>query len=750
MSSKKAKKPIKPNNADDRSSSNLASSTHRTTPAPPVWPSWRTRAYWGALAVGALWCGLYLLAPQWPADMLAANAEGNGPRWFLLLAPDSNLEGWIAGRVTLTGLLERLAVLLPAAIVVVVAWFAGRLVLRAAPPLVSPSRLETITLAIVTGLSLHSLMVLAVGLAGGVGRWWSGPLVAGLTIGVAYGAARFLRRIHGSRSRQTLDMPRNHTSPAWPYRLGCVVVVALAMLSVARSMLPPAEYDVREYHLQAPKEWSEAGRITFLPHNIYTAMPMGAEMQVLATMDWWRIGNAESAWWWGALSGKVLIGGFALLTALLAGLAVRRVAGRTSGIWTVALALAMPAMIEGATLGLIEAAVACFFAAGLLLLVAALHGQTCGGAVPYGWVGFFAGSALACKYPALVFVVLPLGIACWFGNPTLPVAQRLRGLAWFAIAVAVAGGPWLVKNWVWTGNPVYPLAANVFGGRTMDEAKIAQWNRGHETGDYSLRELAVAAERVSWKWKSQSLMLVPLALLAVVGAWDRRETRYAVLGVVLSVLLWWMLTHRIARFLVPSLPLLFILAGIGWGTLRERLGIRTAVAVAFFGVLINGLMISSPLMGDVRIAVDLSALRTDHSGDSGISRLAEHVRYVNEYLAADDRLLAVGDAAVFDFIPHVDYATTFDQSPLTAITDSVPEPQWPAAFKEAGWTHVLVHWGEIERLRSTYGFDERITPELFARLQQAGVLRLQRAGLTGGNVELYEVHCSAARNAARS
>ncbi len=747
MSSKKVKKPIKPDNADDRSSS------HAVQPVAPAGLSW---PYALALAVGVLWSGLYLLTPQWPADMLAADAEGNGPRWFLLLAPDSLLEGWLAGRVSLAGLVERLAVLLPAGIVVGVAWFAGHLLLQAAPPLLSIRRSEAIALAITSGLSLHSLTVLAVGLAGGVGRWWSGPLVAGLTVLLAYGAARGWGRVfpnclanhpnsgevgYGEGVASSDDEAEAEAGKAltWPYRLGCVVVVALAMLTVARAMMPPAEYDVREYHLQAPKEWSQAGRITFLPHNIYTAMPMGAEMQVLATMDWWRIGNSESAWWWGALSGKVLIGGFAVLAAVLAGCAVRRITNRTAGMWTVALALAMPAMIEGATLGLIEAAVACFFAAGLLLVVAALKAQTTGGKGPYAWVGFFAGSALACKYPALVFVVLPLGIACWFWNPSLAVGARLRGWAWFAVAVLLLGGPWMAKNLVLTGNPVYPLAASVLGGQTMEEAKIAQWNRGHATGDYSLAEVAIAAERLSWKWKSQSLMLVPLALLAVVGRWQQRETRYAVAGLALSVALWWLLTHRIARFLVPSLPLLFVLAGLGWQTLRERLGIRAAVAVASLGVLVNGLMIGSPLMGDVRIAVDLSALRSDRSGDAGVSRLAEHVRYVNEHLSVDDRLLSVGDAAVFDFIPHVDYATTFDQSPLTAITATLPVERWQDAFHEAGWTHVLVHWGEIERLRSTYGFDNRITPELFTRLQQAGVLRLRRAGLTGGTVELYEV-----------
>ena len=68
---------------------------------------------------------------------------------------------------------------------------------------------------------------------------------------------------------------------------------------------------------------------------------MAAEIQALATMDWWRIGTSDSPWWWGALSGKVVIAVYALLAAVLSACAVARFAGRTAGLWTAALALAM-------------------------------------------------------------------------------------------------------------------------------------------------------------------------------------------------------------------------------------------------------------------------------------------------------------------------------------------------------------------------------------------------------------------------
>ena len=49
---------------------------------------------------------------------------------------------------------------------------------------------------------------------------------------------------------------------------------------------------MREYHLQAPKEFYESGGVHSLEHNVYGNMPLGTEMLALAAMstlgNWWR------------------------------------------------------------------------------------------------------------------------------------------------------------------------------------------------------------------------------------------------------------------------------------------------------------------------------------------------------------------------------------------------------------------------------------------------------------------------------
>ncbi len=67
------------------------------------------------------------------------------------------------------------------------------------------------------------------------------------------------------------------------------------------AMLPTIDFDAIEYHLQGPKEYYQAGRIAFLPHNVYTSMPFGVEMLHLLGME------VLDDWWWGALVGQLLV-----------------------------------------------------------------------------------------------------------------------------------------------------------------------------------------------------------------------------------------------------------------------------------------------------------------------------------------------------------------------------------------------------------------------------------------------------------
>src|SRR5262249_5175318 len=113
---------------------------------------------------------------------------------------------------------------------------------------------------------------------------------------------------------------------AWLFGL---LIAPFVVVTLLGSMLPATDFDVLEYHLQGPKEYFQAGVLTFLHHHVYTNMPFDVEMLHL-------LGMAVMAdWWWGALTGQLLVALFGPATAVIIYATAARVSPRAG--WLAAL-----------------------------------------------------------------------------------------------------------------------------------------------------------------------------------------------------------------------------------------------------------------------------------------------------------------------------------------------------------------------------------------------------------------------------
>jgi len=174
------------------------------------------------------------------------------------------------------------------------------------------------TYALVMGLAgwIRSPMVCvvpAVVVAGTAGvlwwRRWGTPRNRGSTGEAPGHAEERPSPAGGQRKDLPEDEPRSDSpgdfGPGWLW-----LAVPFGLILVLGGMLPPVDFDVLEYHLQAPKEWYRQGQITFMPHNVYANMPAGAGMLALLAM------NLTGDWWVGALAGKTVVAVLPLVTAL--------------------------------------------------------------------------------------------------------------------------------------------------------------------------------------------------------------------------------------------------------------------------------------------------------------------------------------------------------------------------------------------------------------------------------------------------
>ena len=503
---------------------------------------------------------------------------------------------------------------------------------------------------------------------------------------------------------------------------------------------PPTDFDVREYHLQGPKEWFQQGRIVFLPHNVYTSFPFLTEMLSLTGMIF------AADWWHGALVGQIVLSSFQILTTLSIFSIARRWISKDAA-WLAALIfLTTPWTLRISLIAYAEGALTFYLIAATMcaLLVWQLPGKATRLSII---TGLLAGAAMASKYTGLISVILPTAavIAVRFrqlpnasatdDEPPLPAARRWRPLllpaAAFSFGVAAMIAPWLLKNLAETGNPVYPLAYSVFGGSEWSPEMDARWKPAHAASEHRLSRIPehILGAAVYNKWISGLLfaLAVPSVFL-----WRRIKTIPVILCLIVwGFATWWAFTHRIDRFWIPLIPLLSLAAGATWlisaskiwkSFLLTVIGVVTLFNVRFCGLALVGFHVG---------LMDLDAARQ--------TTIRADIRSLNESLPANAKVLMVGEAEVFDATFPLAYNTVFDDSLFetwTTLPDDIQRPvtarrmlppeQTLQKLREEGITHILVNWGAVLRYRTTYGFTEYIDPARFRQLLDDGVLHSRK------------------------
>ena len=391
-----------------------------------------------------------------------------------------------------------------------------------------------------------------------------------------------------------------------PYAEGLLLaaVVILVASMVVLSWVPPVSKDELVHHLAVPKLYLKQGgmhEISFMPFSYY---PMNLDLLYLIPL---YFGND--------ILPKFIHFSFALLTAgLLFGYLKRRT-GRGFALFGVVFFLSIPIIVKLSISAYVDLGVLFFsFASLLLLLKWAESGLKRKFLI---LSGVMAGLAMGTKYNAMVTaVLLTLFI------PILS-APRIKGkffrsvvqcLLFLSIALLVFS-PWMLRNYSWKKNPIYPLYEHKFNPQKSpasgeDQAKDDSINAGlgvfviregmyHETWwEIALVPIRIFLEGRDGSPKHFDGKLNPfLLLLPVFAFWRMREEQEEVRKEKKIMLAFVVLFFAIAfftsdlriRYIAPIIPVLVVLSVMGAEKFyraigKERRGRRKKVAFALLTV----------------------------------------------------------------------------------------------------------------------------------------------------------------------
>ena len=538
-------------------------------------------------------------------------------------------------------------------------------------------------------------------------------LARSLAFRVGLGRARRGRAGDVSKSGELGPTPRDAV-----VLLAGIVIAPVCDVMILGSMLPAIDFDVLEYHLQGPKEYYQAGRIAFLPHNVYTSMPFGVEMLHLAAME------VMGDWWWGGLAGQLLVALFAPAAAVLIAATAARAGSPRAGWLAAVVYLSTPWIYRLAVIAYVEGPLCFYHAALVWAAVRRLAAIDRSGRRPI-WclIGLLAGCAMACKYPALISAVIP------FGALAAVDCRRSRSLApllCYVLGWAIVMGPWLVKNVIDTGNPVYPLGQFDLPRPPLGSSREKRNGRPPTAARRSHCEefgnsLVDVAGRSDW----QSPLYVALAPLAFLRP-GHAQAGAGALGVRGLPVRHMVVVHAPAGSVLAAA----LAAAGGTRGARGRLGREAAAGRSCSASIMTiALVDQSDLYLDrpgrlERVDRRPGLLATDipRSWNAALARL-------DTELPPDARPLLVGQAAVF----HLDHAVSLQYSLRPGNHRGHGQRQERSKssgrhFAERKLTHVYVDWKEIQRHRQPggYGFTDFVQPSRFAHWVAAGVLERPR------------------------
>ncbi|MDE2290895.1 MAG: hypothetical protein KGL53_02325, partial [Elusimicrobia bacterium] len=335
--------------------------------------------------------------------------------------------------------------------------------------------------------------------------------------------------------------------------------------------------------------------------------------------------------------------------------------------------------------------------------------------------GVLTGFAMGAKYTevwAAAAGVLVLAAA----------ARRPRAVLLWSAAAAAAVAPWLLKNAVFAGDPVYPFLAGVFhvpaaaavAGRLTADARGHFWTGGALSWRTWLAlpwELFLRG-RSPYSFVGPFFMLfAPLCLLA------RRAPRPARILLALFGIHYvlWAGSTSMARLLLPAMPLFALYAGAALEALpAEYPWAALVLAAAFWDLSWNQAMLAeteapAAVFGAVSREAFLAGTHYGYPNASAVLLPAV------EALPADARLYIAGDARRYPFPRRAEAAGPFDIPRLWGwLQESSSADELARALRSAGFTHLLVNIPELERLwpppmRALWLAKQPLVQKLFAR-----------------------------------
>jgi hypothetical protein len=421
-----------------------------------------------------------------------------------------------------------------------------------------------------------------------------------------------------------------------------------------------------------------------------------------------------------AISGDRAAQGFSIVQQLAAISSVYSLALLMSGPWTAVLCTlgyaTVPTVIYFSGCGYVEPALLMTFGSSLLALFLFFKFLTTTVLIEKinlkaaAFIGFLAGWMPALKYSGLIYAGL-IGLILLWSHRRIPIKKAL-GISGVFILALIPGLCWMVWNWVTLGNPVYPMAWFLFGGKGWEEAQALAmslyfdaYGMGRNLSDYLLLSWRLTFsgrfDSIRFDGAIGPFLLLFLALAAASGYLLIRRringdmTKQIGFMFIVSTVFFVFGTQQ-TRFWLPSQMLACAFAAPALEHLISCTRSRRPIKIVLFLTVITSLVWNMWFLGKQFFAVGY--YKPVLEMERGVDFLRRKVpgypalEFINGNLPEHSRTLCVWTGAYGYYIDRPYYSDTFieDTTFKRLINASANGKELSQRLTEAGFTHLYV------------------------------------------------------------
>jgi len=491
------------------------------------------------------------------------------------------------------------------------------------------------------------------------------------------------------QKNEHLENKTSNGRPALAINRFCLITLAICMLLCVMLVLTPEiGKDALIYRIGVPKLFLAHHGIYFIPGNIFACYPFFNEM----------------LYTWGlSLGGEILPKGthFAIAVFILFTMwkfGRRYVRKNNFELLPLLIFFTIPSVFQNAHVAYCDLTLAFYTFVAIYAYLNWYNTQE------NLWIilcGVFSGIAMSTKYAGLY---LPLsgcfGVLWGCRQKKISNPKAVRLLSLYVLFAFFTGTPFYLKNWIMTGNPLYPLFYGIFGGRGWSAEQAGYYDTfirslgmGRDLIDYLLLpwNLSFHAQMNSPVFDGLIGAVFILVLPFAIGMRKIAIEMKIVWVYCILAFCFWASSAQQIRYLIPLFPFLAIMVSLTISYYRNNKIIFTLLLIFITGGLVfNGYHI----LRDFKRIRPLGVLTGHEDKDAFLTRMIpsyEILRHVNTQLPEKSYVFTI-------YMKHLTYLfdrpfysdSMFESYTIETILNNSKTPEdVHLTLKRKGFTHIL-------------------------------------------------------------